>query len=532
MPLPQQTEDDHDPEVSSNILFFRQLCRMALIKTRVYCRLYSANALLKPPEEIYEIVKELHAELEEWRKDYPFAEEPKRKAAESEFLFGFASIGLHFIYYNALIMIHRIPLVLNLLIASRDEPEEMKSLSRSQAAKSGVICVQAARDTLSMVNNMPWGDIAWVWSLLYYVFLAAATIFSNIIRETRNPQVRDDLKSLNMAATFFATLVPGDGPANYAGFMSRMSATLERIARIAVEKDEKRARSPDGREDDGPPGSKRVTSHAVPATHARHRIRPTTRRVPVSNNSTTSASRTSAPSAYLPPTQTHMSDLSIPESIEGLPPVNSSGYVVPHSLGGTSDFGPTITSQPPTSSGSYTVGLGPNDFNGMNVTSTTGFSTPNIPSWQLPQDHYSNTQSSPLDAAQSPYSQSSSMGESTVIPESWQVPLGTDWQFGDELWAGLFPSEQLAASAQTEDITLPILSAESYLNFPGSGAGPPLTTTVNPSGMGYPAEHMAYNYVPAIPQNPNMMHQSHMQPQPHTQNPDHNSWPEGFGSYF
>lgn len=508
---------------------------MALIKTRIYCRLYSAKALLKPPEEIYQIVKELHYELEEWRKDYPFTEEPKRKPTESEFLFGFASIGLHFIYYNALIMVHRIPLVLNFLIASRDEPEEMKSLSRSQAAKSGVICVQAARDTLSMVNNMPWGDIAWVWSLLYYVFLAAATIFSNIIRETRNPQVRADLKSLNMAATFFATLVPADGPANYAGFMTRMSATLERIARIAVEKDEKRARSPDEKEDHDPSGSKRFHSHTGLAAHAsRPRIRPTTRRGSISNTGPTSSSRPTAPSASVPPIHTHMSDYSIPESLEGLPPVNSSGYVVPLSPGDSIDFGP-ISSEPHTASTSYTVGIDPNDQSGMNATSSTGFSTPNIPSWQLSQDHYPTSQSSPLDPTLSPFSQNSS-GIGPTIPESWQVPLTADWQLGDELWAGLFPSEQLGASAPTQDASLPILSAESYLNLPGGGAGPPVTTPANPSVIGYPVEHAGYYFAPSMPQGPNMMHPG--QPQPQHQNPnpnsnqDQGSWPEGFVSFL
>ncbi|KAJ6136291.1 hypothetical protein N7512_001451 [Penicillium capsulatum] len=527
VPLPQQTEDDHDPEMSSNILFFRQLCQMALIKTRIYCRLYAAKALLKPPDETYQTVKELHSELEEWRKDYPFTEEPKRKAAESEFLFGFASIGLHFIYYNALIMIHRIPLVLNYLISSRDEPEEMKALSRAQAAKSGVICVQAARDTLSMVNNMPWGDIAWVWSLLYYVFLAAATIFSNIIRDTRSPQVQSDLKSLNMAATFFATLVPGDETANYAGFMTRMSATLERIARIAIAKDEKRARSPDEQDDHDPPGPKRLHSHAAPASHARSQLRPSTRRKPLSNT-TSSFSRTTASAP-----QSHMPNFGIPESIEGLPPINSSGYVVPLSPEGTNDFDPTTSSQVPRSGTNYTPGLGLNDLNGMNVTSSTAFSTPNIPTWQLPQDQqYSTTQSSPLDTTQSPYSQSSSTGTNTMIPDSWQVPLTADWQFGDELWSGLFPSEAMAASAQTQPVSFPILSAESYLNYPGSAPDPSIPTTADSGGMGYTPQSMGYDYAPSMLQDPNLMHQNQTQPQSQPQAQNQDSWPEGFMSLF
>lgn len=157
-------DHDRDSDVSTNIPFFRRLCRMCLIKSRIYCRLYSAKSLLKPPHEIYQIVKELHSELEEWRKDYPFAEVPKLNTGEKDFLFGFASIGLHFVYYNALIMIHRIPLLMNYLISAReDESDEVKSLSKAQASKSALICTTAARDTLKLVNNMPWGDIAWLW---------------------------------------------------------------------------------------------------------------------------------------------------------------------------------------------------------------------------------------------------------------------------------------------------------------------------------------------------------------------------------
>jgi hypothetical protein len=163
VPLPQELEDDRDSTSSTNIPFFRQLCRMSLIKSRIFCQLYSAKALLKSPQEIYQSVKELDAELRAWRKDYPFEDNPRQKVAEPNFLMGFAAIGLHFVYYNALIMTHRIPLLLNYLITERAGPKELKSLSKAQAAKSSVICVTAARDTLKMVNNMPWGDIAWVW---------------------------------------------------------------------------------------------------------------------------------------------------------------------------------------------------------------------------------------------------------------------------------------------------------------------------------------------------------------------------------
>lgn len=161
-PLPQEIDDDDDSDLSIDIPFFRQTCRMSLIKTRIYCRLYSTKSLVRPPNEIYQTVKELRAELEEWKKDFPFPEEPKLKVSEADFSFGFTSFGLPFVYYNALIMIHRIPLLLSFLISAREAPEDLKTLSKAEESRSAVICVKAARDTLRLVNNMPWGDIAWV----------------------------------------------------------------------------------------------------------------------------------------------------------------------------------------------------------------------------------------------------------------------------------------------------------------------------------------------------------------------------------
>jgi hypothetical protein len=136
---------------------------MALIKSRIYSRLYSAKALLRPPVEIYKTVKELHAELEEWKRDSPNLSEPKMKSAENDNLLGFASIGLHFVYHNAMIMIHRVPLFLNYIITAREYPEKLESVSKAHASRSAAIGAQAARETLKIVNNMPWGDIAWTW---------------------------------------------------------------------------------------------------------------------------------------------------------------------------------------------------------------------------------------------------------------------------------------------------------------------------------------------------------------------------------
>ena len=136
---------------------------MSLIKSHIYSRLYSATALEKPPVDIYKTVKELHAELEGWKRGSPTLTEPIRKHTGGDFLFGFASIGLHFVYHNAVIMIHRVPIFLNYMVTARKESEKVVSISKAHALRSAAIGAQAARETLKVVNNMPWGDIAWTW---------------------------------------------------------------------------------------------------------------------------------------------------------------------------------------------------------------------------------------------------------------------------------------------------------------------------------------------------------------------------------
>lgn len=117
--------------------------------------------------DIFRVVDELHTELEEWKNDSAVDIQLKLKPAGEDFLFGFGSAGLRFVYYNSLIMIHRIPLIVHFVHAryvsrDRQKTSELRRIA-DQSAASSTICVQAARDTLKLVNSLPWGDIAWIW---------------------------------------------------------------------------------------------------------------------------------------------------------------------------------------------------------------------------------------------------------------------------------------------------------------------------------------------------------------------------------
>ncbi|KAK9595800.1 transcription factor domain-containing protein [Aspergillus fumigatus Af293] len=342
---PTQHPDDFDVEIpavdpendlllSDDKPFFQQLCRITIIKSRIYTELYSEKALQnKTAAEVIKIVKKLHAELGEWRAANTFDDQLKQGAAGEDFLRGFASAGMQFVYFNSLILIHRMVLVIAFIYRQRlanggPAPDDANLILR-ESSSSIAFCSEAARDTLRLVNNLPWGDIAWIWSLLYYVFLAVMTIFINILRDSRYPNVREDIQSLNMASTFFATLIPSDGPSNYARFMTQMSANFERIARSVVERDQKATKL-----------SQRATSRTSMTRAEGHDLASEEQRSQRSQPAEAPKSSPSSSPVHSP------SIIDIPH-LPGLPRINSSGYVVPDSSPSASDDLQPSNSYPP-----------------------------------------------------------------------------------------------------------------------------------------------------------------------------------------
>ncbi|GFF62404.1 hypothetical protein IFM62136_05339 [Aspergillus lentulus] len=342
---PTQHPDDFDVEIpavdpendlllSDDKPFFQQLCRLTIIKSQIYTKLYSGKALQnKTVAEVIKIVKELHAELGEWRAANTFDDQLKQGAAGEDFLRGFASAGMQFVYFNALILIHRMPLVMAFIyrqrLANGGSASDDANLILRESSSSIAFCSEAARDTLRLVNNLPWGDIAWIWSLLYYVFLAVMTIFVNILRDSRYPNVREDIQSLNMASTFFATLIPGDGPSNYARFMTQMSANFERLARSVVERDQKATKL-----------SQRAICRASMTRAEGHNLASEEQR---SQRNQTAEAPKSSPSS----SPVHSPSIIDIPHLPGLPRINSSGYVVPDSSPPASDDLQHLSPSPP-----------------------------------------------------------------------------------------------------------------------------------------------------------------------------------------
>ncbi|OJJ46916.1 hypothetical protein ASPZODRAFT_15606 [Penicilliopsis zonata CBS 506.65] len=406
--FPESIEDDTTSPHPCNISFFSQLSHLSWIRSRIYGRLYSTRSLDQMPEEACATVVELSRELEEWRRDHPFEMHVKQRPSGKDFLLGFASIGIQLVYYNALIMVNRFPSLL--CLCYRSDPMNASSMRHitpqlaKQTSTSTAICMQAARDTLALVNSMPWGDIAWIWSLLYYVFHAVMTLFINLLRDSKHPKAWDDLQLLNMAATFFSTLMPADGPHNHVRFMTKMSLNFERIARSIVEKEGKEIKSRD--HESVPVASAKRSPTTTIATHP------------------PPLSKTISPSPPLHPPQTAIparpadtttppDHIQIPPHIEGLPRINSVGYVVPESPI-SSEGHPSPISHPPSN----------NNNNNNNNNNAFMLGAPHI----LPTTNTGNNNinNSRIPISAPPLEYGLPFFADNVVPDFWAIPAPAD----------------------------------------------------------------------------------------------------------
>ncbi|KAL1847630.1 hypothetical protein Plec18170_008527 [Paecilomyces lecythidis] len=229
-------------EGGPDVRWFSLLARLSVIKGKIYKRLYSAKSLRRSPPEVIATINELNAELDEWKSKSLGILQTRQENDNQEFMFNLSRMALELTYYNAVIMVNRMPILHDSFLTAHF-PSAITRPYLTQALASNAICVQAARDSLRLMNTMPWGDVAWMWALLYYLFLSTIIIFVNILRNATNPKAREDLRSLSMSVTFFNTLTPGDGIRSSAKFMANSCAVFERIAKAVVEKAEKDNRS-------------------------------------------------------------------------------------------------------------------------------------------------------------------------------------------------------------------------------------------------------------------------------------------------
>jgi hypothetical protein len=147
--------------------FFRILCQHTLIRCKIYRELYSSRALGKPLSGVQRTVDELSEELDGWRRENPYLRsKPSAKAfLDNDQEIEHVSIcSQWFAYFNSLILINRMPLIHELVhCKGLYTPLKDMAFLSSRAQKSSWICIQAARDTLKILQNLPSRDVGYTW---------------------------------------------------------------------------------------------------------------------------------------------------------------------------------------------------------------------------------------------------------------------------------------------------------------------------------------------------------------------------------
>jgi hypothetical protein len=179
-----QDHEDYDVDLPSEVpaedsggqdcgaRYLRILCRLTLIKSRIYKELYSTKAFGKSSSEVRAAVYGLDAELEKWKRDNPYMDvlsssSSPTGAAGKEDVELIAKIGQRLAYYNSLIVVHRMPFLHEVVEWSSLHPDSDSNIDFktvfAESYGSVEVCVQAARDSLKLIDLLPWRDVGYAW---------------------------------------------------------------------------------------------------------------------------------------------------------------------------------------------------------------------------------------------------------------------------------------------------------------------------------------------------------------------------------
>jgi hypothetical protein len=166
--LPATGLDNERGSQSNNedqcLVYFQLLCRLVVIKSRVYHQLYSSQQSLG---DLLGRIEALDAELDEWRKSNPFSNESPQTIEVGDSLRRLWYIRIQLSYYHTVTMIHRMPPVLQHLVSFRHKnesgPAPDPNLLPPPSYKIDNKCLKVCRDSLKLLSLFPRGDIVWIW---------------------------------------------------------------------------------------------------------------------------------------------------------------------------------------------------------------------------------------------------------------------------------------------------------------------------------------------------------------------------------
>ena len=240
-----------------------------------------------------------------------------------------------------------------------------------------------------------------------------------------------------MASTFFATLIPGDGPCRYARFMAQMSANFERIARAVLERDGKRIKNEPHHDTTRPRMNASLArdQESMYTTSPSHSGAPSVDMAHIENNIISeNSNNTSAENDYL-------------SHHQGTLPDNNPSYTTPNTnttTAATAASLPQIYNTPTTTN---TNNLFPMNPNPTTTAATTPAATPN-----------------------DTYNFSGLENIAPPPPGFWQIPLMADWEFGNQFLESMGYPMDLDLSAPPPSVPPPP-QPSAPVSASGLGAG-------------------------------------------------------------
>jgi hypothetical protein len=229
---------------------FRAACAIALIESRVYSELYSARSWTKSPEERLNRVSRLDQELQEWKDSIPLEIRPEH-AIQCEGEHRFATIMLHFVYYNCVTAIHRVSVHHGSWASKDGDAGSCATLPRSPPISSTsspsnprvyasyALCLSAARSTIHMATHFLGFDEdprnCLIWIAIYFPLAAYLTLFAHTLQAPLDPRVENDLELMERSLTYLCRPL-NIWPRPAASFIFDVFSDLTTIAREYVKK--------------------------------------------------------------------------------------------------------------------------------------------------------------------------------------------------------------------------------------------------------------------------------------------------------
>ncbi|KAF4433108.1 transcriptional activator Mut3p [Fusarium acutatum] len=203
------TYSSSDGHAGKTFAYLHGDIRISHLKEKVNRLLYSVQASRKQDAELLQDIRQLDAELEEWRVSLPpnirpllcLSRTSPRPPDERQFPPTMRVIGIHLEYFYLLIAIHHAS---GRCTTLNPGTQHLDGHSSCLLDSSLALCLEASRSTIiylrEMISNLA-SDVFWIVQL--YPMVAIITLFSNILMNPLGSQTHLDLKLLGIAAEMF-----------------------------------------------------------------------------------------------------------------------------------------------------------------------------------------------------------------------------------------------------------------------------------------------------------------------------------------